>query len=565
MRRDAKLNKKVILLVAVLLSYLITFTRLTTLAQEDPIPTVWIKIHRIQAVDPIDIFGEADWYYTIEIFNGEEFVSVSAYAEVQNQDDVIEDKTYSFEVEATETSIFIYLKDDDGIFGFEEADISGSAFYYYNCIYSLKENTFTGDPVIVEGGYNKTSGDYDDSIDVDENDANLWFTIWDNYNSPVANAGPDQECYSGDKVNFDGSGSTASSGSSIVRYQWDFENDGIFDAEGQITSYTYPEKGVFTAVLRVTDNLGEWDEDTRIINVTNREPDASFTYSPSNPSIRDVINFVDTSEDPDGTLISWLWSFGDGNTSTRQNPSHQYADKGDYLVRLTVTDDDGAEGSITRTVTVINLPPTANFTYSPSSPKEGDDVQFTDSSTDPEGKSLSCLWNFGDGYTSEQRNPVHGYTEAGEYIVTLTVTDDEGATHTVTKTITVIQNFPPVADFTYSPTSPKVGDNVQFTDESSDPEGKGLTSWLWGFGDGDTSTLKNPTHKYTKAGQYIVNLTVTDDVGATTSTTKIINVRETPLYEQQWFPIAVIAIIAIIAIISAVAIKIKRKKQATSE
>jgi PKD repeat protein len=531
-------------------------------------PTISVKIYRIQAVDPIDILGEADWYYKIEVWNGKELVEKAAYAKQQNKDDVIENEVYSFqEIAVTETSIYIYLYDDDGIFGFETADISGSGRSYFSCTYDLKQNTFTGDQVIVEAGYYKTSGDYDDSVATDENDANLWFAIWDNYDPPKANAGPDQTCYSGDKVNFDGAQSTAN-GSNIIKYEWDFENDGIIDAEGQKTSYTYPAKGQFTAVLKVTDNLGEWHKDTCTIYVLNRAPIASFTYSPRppaapNPSIQDVVNFEDTSIDLDGTIVSWLWDFGDGQTSTDRNPRHQYADKGNYNVQLSVTDNDYAENWTTLTITIRNLPPTANFTYSPSSPKEGDDVQFTDMSTDPEGKSLSCLWNFGDGYTSEQRDPVHGYAEAGEYIITLTVTDDEGATHTVTKTITVIQNFPPVADFTYSPTSPKVGDNVQFTDSSSDPEGKGLTSWLWDFGNGDTSTLKSPTHKYQKAGQYVVNLTVTDDVGATTSTTKIINVRETPLYEQQWFPIAILIIIVVVVAI-AVVTKVKRKKPITS-
>lgn len=443
--RDSKteegtmLNKKAIPLFAVLLSCLIMLTEFTTLAQEDPTPTVWIKIYRIQKIDDIEniLEGEADWRYEVKIWDGDQYKTVE-YKPASNHDDIIVIKVHSFEdIMTVSPSIYIYLYEDD-VLGYEVADISGaedrSSFY---CAYDLRSDNFTGDSVIVEGGYYKTSGDYDDSIDVDENDANLWFDIWDNYSPPVADAGPDQECYSGDKVNFDGSGSTASIGSSIVRYQWDFENDGIIDAEGQKTSYTYPAKGQFTAVLNVTDNLGEWDEDTCIINVLNRAPTSSFTYSPSNPSIQDVINFVDTSEDPDGTLLSWLWSFGDGNTSTQQNPSHQYADKGDYLVRLAVTDNDGAEGSTTQTVTIINLPPTANFTYSPLSPKEGGDIQFTDMSIDPEGKSLSWLWDFGDGYTSEQKNPTREYAEAGQYVVNLTVTDDVGVVDSITKTINV--------------------------------------------------------------------------------------------------------------------------------
>lgn len=407
--------------------------------QEIRMPTVWVKIYRIQAVDPIDIFGEADWYYEIQVWNGQQYIEKTAYATQQDKDDVIENKIYSFEkIGVTEAIIRIYLYDDDGIFGFETADISGasgrSAFY---CTYNLKQNTLTGDQVIVEGGYYKTSGDYDGSVATDENDANLWFTIWDNYDGPIANAGSDQTCYSGDKVNFDGSASTASDGSSIVKYEWDFESDGVIDAESAKTSYTYSQKGVYTVTLRVTDSLGQTNTDTCIISVLNRYPTASFTWTPSKPTILDTVNFVDTSEDVDGSIVSWIWNFGDGTNSTDRNPPHKYSDKGNYTVTLTVSDNDGASNTLSKTVTIYNIPPTASFMFSPSEPMVGVDVQFTDESTDPEGKLTSWLWNFGDGYTSTTRNPTHKYQSEGAYNVTLSVTDDEGETNTISKTITI--------------------------------------------------------------------------------------------------------------------------------
>lgn len=188
--------------------------------------------------------------------------------------------------------------------------------------------------------------------------------------------------------------------------------------------------------MRVTDNLGEFDDDFCTVTVPNPAPVSSFAWSPSPATIQDTIDFVDTSQD-DEAIISWFWDFGDGTNSTEQNPSHQYADKGNYEVQLTVTDDDYATDSETRTVTVQNLHPIADFTYSPTSPKKGQDVQFTDSSTDPEERDLTYLWDFGDGYTSTHGNPVHKYREAKQYIVNLTVTDDEGAEHWITKTISI--------------------------------------------------------------------------------------------------------------------------------
>lgn len=167
-------------------------------------------------------------------------------------------------------------------------------------------------------------------------------------------------------------------------------------------------------------------------------PEASFTYSPTmDLSILVNINFEDTSTDLDGTITSWSWDFGDGVTSSDQNPAHKYGDKGTYTVELEVTDNDGYTDKTTQTITILNLAPTAGFTYSPESPTEGQDVSFTDHSEDPEGKTLSYSWDFDDGSVSTDRNPSHKYENSGTYIVKLTVTDDEGAKDTASETIEV--------------------------------------------------------------------------------------------------------------------------------
>lgn len=126
----------------------------------------------------------------------------------------------------------------------------------------------------------------------------------------------------------------------------------------------------------------------------NPPPSASFTYTPTNPSIEDTVDFIDTSTD-DEIIESWYWEFGDGATSSERNPTHKFGDKGSYMVKLTVTDNNGATNSTEKTVTIINLAPNADFTFSPSSPTAGHDVSFTDLSTDPEGREIaSWLWDF---------------------------------------------------------------------------------------------------------------------------------------------------------------------------
>ena len=156
-------------------------------------------------------------------------------------------------------------------------------------------------------------------------------------------------------------------------------------------------------------------------------PSASFTFSPPDPSMEDVITFADTSTDVDGTIVSWYWEFGDGETSIEQNPTHRYIDKGQYTVRMTVTDNSDWTNTTELIVTIRNLPPTASFTYSPTDLIEGQDVNFMDASSDPEGRLItSWHWDFGDGYTSDVNHPWHRFHSSGSYTVTLTVKDDEG-------------------------------------------------------------------------------------------------------------------------------------------
>ncbi len=163
----------------------------------------------------------------------------------------------------------------------------------------------------------------------------------------------------------------------------------------------------------------------------NVPPVANFTFTTSALTA----NFTDTSTDSDGTIASRSWNFGDGTTSTATNPSKTYAAAGTYTVTLTVTDNIGASSSKSSAVTVVvpNVPPTANFTSSVSDLT----VTFTDTSTDSDGTIASRSWNFGDGTSSTVANPVKTYGVSGTYTVTLTVTDNSGATNAKSSTVTV--------------------------------------------------------------------------------------------------------------------------------
>jgi len=227
-------------------------------------------------------------------------------------------------------------------------------------------------------------------------------------------------------------------------------------------------------------------------------------------------NFTSTSSDPDGSIASYSWTFGDGATSIAQNPSHTYATGGTYTVALTVTDNQGATNSTSKNVTV-NRPPVADFTYSCSLLA----CNFTSTSSDPDGPIASYSWTFGDNATSAAQNPQHSYATGGTYTVTLTVTDPQGATNSKSKDVTV--NRPPVADFTYSCSLLA----CNFTSTSSDPDGP-ISKYTWVFGDGGTSALQNPSHTYATGGTYTVTLTVTDQQGATNSKSKNVTVNRPP-------------------------------------
>ena len=176
----------------------------------------------------------------------------------------------------------------------------------------------------------------------------------------------------------------------------------------------------------------------------NTPPQAKFTFSPESPKVGEEIQFTDQSTDPDGTIQSWSWDFGDGATSTERNPTHKYAAKGKYTVKLTVTDDDGLTSTVTETVSVGFKPPVANFTFAPANPKVGKTVRFTDQSTDPDGTIKSWSWEFGDGNSSTEKNPQHQYAREGTFTVKLTVTDNDDLTATLTKEITVAAGPPSV-------------------------------------------------------------------------------------------------------------------------
>jgi gliding motility-associated-like protein len=254
-------------------------------------------------------------------------------------------------------------------------------------------------------------------------------------------------------------------------------------------------------------------------------PAATFTKTDGCLGTPNV--FTDTSDPKTSTIVSWNWDFGDGQTSVQQNPSHTYAQPGDYKVVLTVVNENGCSTTSAPQNVHISALPLASFTYTkPDCATQN--ITFTDQSTTAESTITSWAWNFGDGtaiQTKTSNAPFnYSYAKAGTYTVSLQVTTQSGCVSTAfTATVTVAAL--PVVDFGL-PTVCLAGATAQFNDATVNNSGSPLT-YKWDFGDTfataanpNTSTVANPTHLFTAAGSYIVSLTITTVAGCITSVSK---------------------------------------------
>ena len=297
---------------------------------------------------------------------------------------------------------------------------------------------------------------------------------------------------------------------------WDL-GDGVTNTlESPIHTYTNP--GVYTVVLTATNFVGS-DVATGTVTV-HGPPDAAFISS--SPDWLGQTTFFTNTTAGQGP-ITHIWCFGDGVTSTMESPTHTYSVPGTCTVVLTATNPAG-NNVATDTVTVHG-PPDAAFTT--SSPDWLGQITFFTNTTTGQG-SITYTWDFGDGITSTQESPTHTYANSGVRIVVLTATNPAGS-DVATDTVTVYG--PPTADFIAHPTQGIRPLTVAFTDTTTTiPPDDPTLIYLWRFGDGETSTLPNPTHTYTEAGVYTVTLTAGNAAGSDTVTrTHLITVNPVPV------------------------------------
>jgi gliding motility-associated-like protein len=245
-------------------------------------------------------------------------------------------------------------------------------------------------------------------------------------------------------------------------------------------------------------------------------PTANFSASPVSGCSPLVVNLQDQST---GNVTGWFWDFGNGGTSTLQNPSTTYFTPGSYTIKLTVTNASGTH-SVTRTnLITVHTKPVVSFTVSDSTACFPHRAQFTDLSSPGAGNTITnWLWDFGNGTQSTVQNPLNVYTASGNFGVTLRVTNDKGCFTALTKPGYIQLAGGIVADFTNNmPAVCKPPYRITFNNITT---GTGTLTYAWDFGDGNTSTQQNPVHTYTTPGNYSVTMAVASSLGCTDTVKK---------------------------------------------
>ncbi len=318
----------------------------------------------------------------------------------------------------------------------------------------------------------------------------------------------------------------------IETWEWDF-GDGntttITAPDNPDVTHLYGSDGNYDVMLTVTDGEGCINEVTKNVEVVSN-PIADFNYDET--CYNEPVYFTDMSTENGGPDIqSWEWFFGDpasgtNNNSNLQNPTHVFTAPGVYTTTLIIISTMGCSDTTEQDITIDELP-LASIGVADDSICLGQLAEFTGTGTN----ISTWYWEFGDGGTSIDQNPSYMYQSPGEYIVTLTVTGigTEQCTFTTDTTITV--NGAPEAMFEYENTC--LGDSTYFTDLSYSQYGF-VSQWDWDFGDGNTSTMEDPSHYYLSNDDYEVTLIVTDNYGCSDTIALWVQVYDSPNPSFTW-------------------------------
>ena len=345
--------------------------------------------------------------------------------------------------------------------------------------------------------------------------------------TPVVNAGVDVTVNEGSSIEFAGSYSDTGTNDTHT-VGWDFGDGDTADTSE--ATHTYTDDGEYTATYTVTDNDGAVASDTVSVTVNNVAPIIKSLTGDTEINEGDTATFNAIATDLGDDTITYIWDFGDGSEqlaiSNEELPvSHVYADNGDYIVTLTVRDEDGGETLQTLDVRVNNVAPTFDAVDGAMVVDEGEVLNYSAIATDPGDDELTYSWNFGDDTPEVAGADVtHTFANNGIYDATVTVTDDSGASTVSNLTITV-SNVAPTVNTELTATGDE-GSAVTF-EATFDDSGNDDLTVTWDFGDGSDAVTTNypagsdinsetQTHTFADNGTYRATITVTDSDGAST-------------------------------------------------
>ncbi|MEI7490201.1 MAG: PKD domain-containing protein [Bacteroidota bacterium] len=315
----------------------------------------------------------------------------------------------------------------------------------------------------------------------------------------------------------------------ITNRNWDFGDGNTGTSASPTISHTYTTGGNYQVILSITTSDNCTGNNTISVPI-QYNPISGFQWSNAVCALAPV-QFTDISQpNGGGQITQWNWTFGDpgsggNNTSTQQNPAHNFSAAGQFMVHLKVTNASGCYKDSSAQIT-IEANPTATFTA--TSVCKGSPTVFT--GTPGAGTIATWSWDFGDGGTGSGQNPSYTYANDGTYTVVLNVASSGGCLGTYSKTIQVYGS--PVSQFKFSsPTC--ASDSVQFTDLSVTAHGS-INKWEWDFGDGGTITITFPgnanvKHKYANGGNYNVKLKITTSDNCTNEITLPVSVEFKPI------------------------------------
>jgi PKD repeat protein len=344
------------------------------------------------------------------------------------------------------------------------------------------------------------------------------------YGAPLrAYAGEDMQVRVDRTVYFNASGSRTAD-PSRTQYIWDFSSsDGLgTDATGINASHAYSAHGTYNVTLTLRLDSYSSNDTIKVVVSQNLPPVADAEqYKWGRKGI--PVSFHGSGIDPDGTVVSYVWDFGDGTSAAGRNVTHAYNSSGNFSAVLVIRDDDGALANDSIGVH-INFPPSIT---SLTRTAGGSRISFKAVASDPDvNDTLYYRWEFGDGETGTQAEPTHTYDRSGNFTVKCTVSDswDDNATGSLNVSVT---NLAPVIASMGVKSSAAVGQSIYFRPSAYDPEGDNLT-FYWNFGDGTSNRSRSPSHSYSRADTYHVVLSVSDDQSTTTSSTSISIIETAP-------------------------------------